>query len=95
MAITYDLSITQTIQFPGGDFLGGVLWQMTGTDGANSSSMQGLVRFDLVDVTESDSYVPFEDLTNETIIGWTRDKLGSETLSSIEKDIADKIAAMA
>jgi hypothetical protein len=93
MAITYELSITQTIQFPGGDYLGGVLWQMTGTDGANSSSMQGLVRFDLVDV--SDSYVPFEDLTNETIIGWTKDKLGQETLSSIEKDIAEKIAAIA
>jgi len=93
MAISYTLSVTQTLIYPGGDYLGGVMWQMTGTDGDKSSSMQGLVRFDKVDVT--DTYVPFESLSQDTIIAWTRDALGQDTISSIETDIANKIAEMA
>jgi len=92
MSITYSLSIMQTLLYPGGDYLGGVMWQMTGTDGVNSSSMQGLVRFDKVD--DPENYTPFADLSQDTIINWIRDALGEDTLNSIQTDIANNIAAM-
>ena len=66
---------------------------MTGTDGVNSSSMQGVVRFDKTDIT--DAYTPFADLSQDTILSWTKDVLGADTLTSIQNDIADNIAAMA
>jgi|APCry1669192969_1035441.scaffolds.fasta_scaffold32135_2 hypothetical protein len=96
MAISYTLSIIQTLLYPAGsfpsdDYLGGVMWQMTGTDGVNSSSKQGLARFDVAEI--SDSYIPFADLSQDTIIGWTQDVIGPDTLASIKADIANDIAS--
>lgn len=98
MAISYTLSIIQTLLYPSGsfpsdDYLGGVLWQMTGTDGVNSSSKQGLARFDVVQTT--DSYTPFKDLSQDTIISWTQDVIGPDTLASIKADIANDLASKA
>jgi len=97
MAISYDLSIVQTLLFPqdsypGGDYLGGVLWQMTGTDGTNSSSKQGLVRFDVL--AKTDAYVPFSELSRDTIIAWTEEAIGPDTFANIKADIANSIAGM-
>jgi hypothetical protein len=92
MAISYTLSIVQNLIYPDTDYLGGVTWQMTGTDDINSSSMQGLVRFDKEDPT--DAYIPFENLSQDTIISWTRNALGEDTINSIQTDIANNIAAM-
>ena len=96
MAISYDLSIVQTLLFPqdsypGGDYLGGVLWQMTGTDGTKSASRQGLARFDVL--AKTDSYVPFDQLSRDTIIEWTQDVSGPDTLASIQTDIANDIVS--
>ena len=96
MAISYSFSIVQTLVYPPGsfpadDYLGAVLWQLTGTDGTNSSSKQGLARFDVAEI--SDSYTPFEQLSQDTIIEWTQDVIGPDTLASIQTDIANDIVS--
>ena len=96
MAISYSFSIVQTLVYPPGsfpadDYLGAVLWQLTGTDGTNSSSKQGLARFDVAEI--SDSYIPFEQLSQDTIIEWTQDVIGPDTLASIQTDIANDIVS--
>ena len=96
MAISYSFSIVQTLVYPPGsfpadDYLGAVLWQLTGTDGTNSSSKQGLARFDVAEI--SDSYIPFAQLSQDTIIDWVQDTVGPDTLASMQADIANDIAA--
>tara|TARA_A100000171_G_C2087078_1_gene122586 strand:- start:541 stop:882 length:342 start_codon:yes stop_codon:yes gene_type:complete len=36
-------------------------------------------------------FIPFEDLTNETVVGWTKDAMGAEQVTSIEAGIQQAI----
>jgi hypothetical protein len=38
---------------------------------------------------ESD-YVPFEDLTEEIVLGWVKEKLGTEGVNTIEKEVKEE-----
>jgi hypothetical protein len=37
-------------------------------------------------------FVPFEDLTNDIIVGWTKEAMGEEQVKAIEDSIASQIA---
>ena len=37
-------------------------------------------------------FVPFEDLTNDIIVGWTKEAMGEEPVKAIEDSIASQIA---
>ena len=39
-------------------------------------------------------FIPFEDLTNEIIVGWTKDAMGEEQVQAIEDGIASQIAEL-
>lgn len=39
-------------------------------------------------------FIPFEDLTNEIIVGWTKAAMGEEQVKGIEGGIASKIAEL-
>lgn len=34
-------------------------------------------------------YVPFEDLTEEIVLGWVKEKLGAEGVNTIEKEVKE------
>ena len=36
-------------------------------------------------------FIPFEDLTNEIVVGWTKDAMGEEQVTSIEAGIQQAI----
>jgi len=36
-------------------------------------------------------FIPFEDLTNEIVVGWTKDAMGEELVTSIETGIQQAI----
>ena len=36
-------------------------------------------------------FVPFEDLTNDIIVGWTKEEMGEEQVKAIEDSIASQI----
>jgi len=42
--------------------------------------------------TESETFIPFEDLTEEIVIDWVKDKLGEETLAAMELAYDNNIA---
>jgi hypothetical protein len=42
---------------------------------------------------EAESYIPYEELTKETVVGWVTASLGEERMAEIEKSLADQIAA--
>lgn len=49
-----------------------VYWTKTGTDeSGNSADFSGSVPFELEDINE-ESYVPYEELTDDIILGWVQ-----------------------
>ena len=40
------------------------------------------------------TFMPFEDLTNETVVGWTQAAMGDEQIASIEAGIASQIESL-
>lgn len=49
-------------------------WTLTGTDNANNSgTFSGATPFTSTTMPEGDTFVPFEELTESTVIGWISD----------------------
>jgi hypothetical protein len=68
-----------------------VHWIVTGVDGDYSATNIGT---QIVSLSEGGSFIPFEDLTNEIVVGWTKEAMGEEQVASIEASIAGQIEAL-
>ena len=63
-----------------------VIYRVNGTDGTYSTRVTGEV-----DLEKPDTLIPYKDLTHDTVIGWVKTKLGTESVTQIEKAIDDNI----
>ena len=63
-----------------------VIYRVNGTDGTYSTRATGEV-----DLEKPETLIPYKDLTQETVIGWVKAKLGTESVTKIEKAIDDNI----
>jgi len=45
----------------------------------------------VVPFSEGGAFIPFEDLTNEIVVEWTKEAMGEEQVASIESSIASQI----
>ncbi len=70
------------------DVVYNVHWIVTGTSDTYSSTSIGTQN---VTLDESTPFIPFADLTNDIVVGWTKDTMGEEQVASIESGIADAI----
>lgn len=43
------------------------------------------------EVIQPEGFVPFSQLTNEMVVGWTKEKMGTERISQIEDSISSQI----
>jgi len=43
------------------------------------------------EVTEGSTYIPYEDLTNEIVVGWIQSELGEDGVSNLEASVAGMI----
>lgn len=68
-----------------------VHWIVTGTKEDYSVSNIGT---QVVTLNPETSFVPFEDLTNEIIVGWTKIAIGEEQVKAIEASITSQIEAL-
>lgn len=68
-----------------------VHWIVTGVDGDYSSNAIGT---QVVPLSEGGTFIPFEDLTNEIVVEWTKEAMGEETVASIETGIASQIESL-
>ena len=73
------------------DVVYNVHWTVAGVDGDYSSSVIGTQN---VFLSEGGDFIPFEDLTNEIIVEWTKESMGEEKVASIETGIANQIEAL-
>ena len=63
-----------------------VIYRVKGTDGTYETRATGEV-----DLEKPDTLVPYKDLTHDTVISWVKAKLGTESITQIEKAIDDNI----
>jgi hypothetical protein len=68
-----------------------VHWIVTGVDGDYSATNIGT---QIVSLSEGGAFIPFEDLTNEIVVVWTKEAMGEEQVASIEASITGQIEAL-
>jgi len=67
------------------DYVVTAVFDVDGTDGTYSAELiYNTVNFSTEDVT---NFIPYSDLTEEIIIGWIKETLGANKVSSLEKSI--------
>ena len=69
----------------------GVSDQLDPSDNAYNAAIIGTQALDVSDVTD---FIPFEDLTNEQVVAWTKGAMGEEQVASIEASIQSQIDAL-
>ena len=72
-----------------------VHWIVTGTSDKLDSNLvpysSNAIGTQIVPLDEDGTFIPFEDLTNEIVVSWTKEAMGDETVESIETSIASQI----
>lgn len=63
-----------------------VIYRVKGTDGTYETRATGEV-----DLEKPDTLIPYKDLTAETVIGWVKAKLGTDSVAQIEAAIDAEI----
>lgn len=66
-------------------------WRLNGVDGEHTAGVYGTQGFTL---DEEATFVPFADLTEETVIGWVKAAMGDEQVAAYEANVAAQIEAL-
>jgi hypothetical protein len=64
-----------------------IAWTLTGVEDAYTSKIEGLKHFNIF----SDSFTPFEDLTELQVINWLKDEFGDVYVNGLQSSIESKI----
>lgn len=84
--INYTWNVVQMERQTSDGFVTTVHYNVSAVDGEFTASTYGTVGF----TKEEMDYVPFEQLTQEQVIGWVQESLGKET---VEEALASQIEA--
>ena len=84
---TYEWNVVQTDYKTSDKFIVTVHYTVTAVDGEYTASTYGTVGY-----TEQpdETYIPYEDLTPEIVVGWVQTSLGKDT---VEESLAAQIEA--
>lgn len=94
--ITYIWTITSLSTVPRVDARLDVVvvaqWTLTGTDALGiQASLNSSSQFTL---TQGEGYTPYEDLTEDQVIGWVQAELGTEGITSAKTCIESQITSI-
>ena len=73
------------------DVVYNVHWIVTGVDDGFFATNIGT---QVVPLDPESTFIPFEDLTNEIVVGWTKEVMGEDQVDQIEASIASQIEAL-
>lgn len=66
-------------------------WSKTGTDeSGKSATFQGACRFSVANVSP-ENFIPYDELTDDIILGWVQDILNRGGMDRVDKTIIDLI----
>jgi len=87
---TYTWTINQmfTVQQPDPNYVVNVLWTLTGVDGQYTASIQGNSVFDS---NQSGTFIPYNQLTQDIVIGWVQNELGPQGIANYEANVQGQI----
>lgn len=90
MSTTYTWTINNmfTLQTPDPDYVVNVLWTLTGVDGTTTASIGGSTQFDS---NQSGTFIPYDQLTEATVIGWVQTSLGADGIANNEACVQGQI----
>ena len=96
--ITYDWNCKTVDVYPvNGDnsnVVYNVHWTATGTTEQESVVYSATsIGTQILDISDITNFIPFNDLTNDEVVAWTKIAIGEEQVSSIEESIAYEIQA--
>lgn len=93
MATTYTWTVNQmyTVQQPDPNYVVNVLWTLTGVDGQYTASIQGNSMFDS---NQSSTFIPYDQLTQDIVIGWVQTQLGPQGIANFEANVQGQINSM-
>jgi len=86
MAIEYTWTIAQMERNTSDDFVVTVHYRVNAVDGDYSASTYGTVGY----TQEAESFIPYADLTEATVVGWVKESLGEDT---VQESLASQIEA--
>ena len=102
MAVTYDWNCKTVDVHPQEegqtDVVYNVHWIVTGV--SEEIDFKGVpysvtnIGTQVVPLSGSGTFIPFEDLTNEIVVEWTKEAMGEEQVAYIEAGIASEIEAL-
>jgi hypothetical protein len=77
------------------DVVYNVHWIVTGTsdqlDPQGNAYSSTNIGTQVVPLDPETPFIPFDELTNEIVVGWTKDAMGEEQVADIESSIASQI----
>ena len=82
MSTTYTWSIDTLERTTADGIVYNVRFTVAAADGTYSSSAYGNVPLEAP--AEGDAVIPYDNLTEEVVLGWTRDALGAEQIEPLE-----------
>lgn len=93
MATTYTWTVNQmyTVQQPDPNYVVNVLWTLTGVDGQYTASIGGNSTFDS---NQSSTFIPYNQLTQDIVIGWVQAQLGTQGIANYEANVQGQINSM-
>ena len=80
-----------TVQQPNPNYVVSVAWMVEGTDGTYSARNGSNTTFD---PQQESSFVPYDQLTEEMVIGWVQANLGEQGVADYESQIQSQINAI-
>ena len=89
---TYTWTVTNmyTLQQPDPNYVVNVLWELTGVDGGYTATLGGNTVFNS---SQTLNFIPYDQLTNEIVIGWVQNALGADGVASYEATAQGQINA--
>lgn len=85
---TWTINNMYTVQQPDPNYVVNVLWTLTGVDGTTTASIDGSTMFDS---NQSSTFVPYNQLTEATVIGWVQAQLGAQGVANTEANVQGQI----
>ena len=67
-----------------------VHWTLQGED-SETAYIGSCIGTQLLNTNSISEFTPFEDLTNDQVVKWTKDMMGEEQVASMEANIAKQI----
>lgn len=82
---TWSINSMYTVQQPDPDYVVRAFWTLTGTDGNKNASVSAAANFSQAD--EQQNFIPYDQLTQEVVIGWVQAQLGEVGIASYQSQI--------